>query len=64
MDTPWDKVRTARAMKDMETEALEELLKGLKNKVYFMTSFSYPTAYHKPILFAFSFQVFIYILVS
>lgn len=59
MDTPHNKVKAARAVKDIETEALEEPLKDLENKVYFKTSFLYPTPQHKPILFIFLFLVFI-----
>lgn len=59
MDTPQYRVKAATAVKDIETEALEEPLKGLENKVYFMTLFLYPTSHHKPILFMFLFLVFI-----
>lgn len=44
MDMPQNKVKAARAVKDIETEALEEPLKGPENKVYFMISFLYPTS--------------------
>lgn len=59
MDTPQNRVKAATAVKDIETEALEEPLKGLENKVYFMTLFPYLTPHHKPILFMFLFLVFI-----
>lgn len=57
MDTPQKKVKAAREVKDIETEALKEYLNGQENEVYFMTSFSYPIYHHKPFLFIYLFFI-------